>query len=162
MKNLPPVEYLRELFDYNPATGEIHWHIVKGLVVAGALAGCIDNIGYRVIRINGSNFKAHRGVFALYYGRSPTDELDHVNGVRDDNRICNLRECSTSQNNANRTLCNNSAGLKGVSICREGYGARIHYNGKRHWLGRFDTADAVHVAYCAAARTLKGEFARFE
>jgi hypothetical protein len=91
--------------------------------------------------------------------------MDHINGIRSDNRLANLRECSPSQNGANRSgRRNTKAGLKGA-IWNEHIGrwsASIEKNGVTKALGYFDNATDAHNAYRAAAAVIHGEFARFE
>jgi hypothetical protein len=77
--------------------------------------------------------------------------------------IENLRPATKSQNAANRgKTCNNTSGFKGVWWRRRyrKWQATIGVNGKRFYLGMFDTPEAAHAAYAAAAQRLHGEFAR--
>jgi hypothetical protein len=91
---------------------------------------------------------------------------DHRNGDTLDNRRSNLREATNEQNAQNRkTPKTNRSGAKGVSLdgFKNGaprYAASISANGKKHWLGRFDTIEEAQAAYLAAAAELHGEFMR--
>src|SRR5687768_770720 len=106
-------EKLRELMDYNPDTGVFLYRKRRGRRSAGLEAGSIVK-GYRLISL-GKQYSAHRLAWLYVYGEWPAGDLDHINCVRDDNRIANLREATDSQNNANRTLApKNSSGFKGV------------------------------------------------
>jgi hypothetical protein len=94
-------------------------------------------------------------------------EVDHINGDGLDNRRSNLRPCTRSQNMANRgRQRNNTSGYKGVSRSGRKWCARIYApnpNGGRSralTLGRFDSPEEAHAAYCEAAKRLHGEFAR--
>jgi hypothetical protein len=95
------------------------------------------------------------------YGRWPAEQIDHVNGVKGDNRIANLREATPTQNVAN-TLArrNNKCGKKGVVLARGKWQAQIYPNGRQIKLGSFNSAEEAHAAYCSAARIYFGEFAR--
>jgi hypothetical protein len=158
---LPPVGRLRELLDYDSATGvfvrKIGWYGRS----AGAVAGATNKRGYRQIRVDGSLYYAHRLAWLYVYNADPAGGLDHINGDIADNRITNLRPATQSQNNANRrrSACNTS-GRKGVFPVPSGrYVARIKNNGKQRYLGTFDTVEDAHAAYLTAARSLFGEFA---
>lgn len=116
MADRPSVEFLRECFDYRD--GLLYWrerpahHFQKpadcaafNTKTAGKLAGKLDGRGYYAIglRINGKaiSMAAHRVVWALHHGRWPTLHIDHINRLRDDNRIENLREVTQAENAKN-------------------------------------------------------------
>jgi hypothetical protein len=85
--------------------------------------------------------------------------IDHKNNIRNDDRWCNLREGTVSENNCNRSVTQSYIGLKGVHKMPSGrYGARIG-RGSKTWLGVFDTAEAAHNAYIRAAQSQYGDFA---
>jgi hypothetical protein len=91
------------------------------------------------------------------YGKWPEGEIDHINGNKADNRICNLRDVdrSTNQQNAKKAQSNNkSAGLLGVSLhkSRNKFRAQITYDKKRHHIGYFDTAELAYAAYLSEKR----------
>lgn len=90
---------------------------------------------------------------------SPGEQVDHVNGDRLDNRRCNLRIASCSQNNANRKPAGRFKGV-GPGRWANRWTANIDFNGKRHYLGDFKSPLAAALAYDHAARELHGEFAR--
>ncbi len=90
-------------------------------------------------------------------------DVDHINGNGLDNRRCNLRLATRSQNLANAAIPrHNSSGYKGVSATRNGkWLARIRKDRVQRNLGIFDTPEEAHAAYCEAAVSLYGEFANF-
>jgi hypothetical protein len=157
-----PIERLHELFSYDPATGIItnRKHRLKTFI--GKEAGWITPKGYRSINVGRRGIRAHRIAFAMTFGRWPSGEIDHINGVRGDNRICNLREATSAENCRNaKTRRDNSSGLKGVHKhpLSGRWGARITVNKKTRNLGYFDTANEASEAYRNAADLHFGEFA---
>lgn len=88
-------------------------------------------------------------------------QCDHVNGNKLDNRRCNLRNATNSQNRHNvGPYKNNKFGLKGVSKKRDKFQAQIMVNYVPKFLGSFDTPQQAHEAYRIAATELHKEFAR--
>lgn len=157
-KSTPPLtaERVRELLDYDPATGWLTWRSSRGRVKAGARAGCIDQLGYRKIGFDCVAVRAHRLIWLHVHGVWPTNEIDHRNGNRDDNWLANLRDVTISGNaqNRRRARADSQTGLLGASPYRGGFRAEIMVNRKRLRLGCFDTPEAAHAAYLAAKRSL--------
>lgn len=100
-------------------------------------------------------YKAHRLAWFIHHGRWPAEEIDHINMVRDDNRLANLREAShnDNQHNRQRARADNKLGILGVSTYRGRFKAQIEINGENRYLGLFDTAEQAHTAYLEAKRT---------
>lgn len=150
-----------ELFTYEPETGVLRAKMARKRVPAGSAVGCRDVYGYLVFKVEDRQYKVHRVAWLLTFGKWPDGEIDHINRVPGDNRLVNLRDGTVSQNQANsRRQKNNTVGLKGVFRSHGKYRASIQKDGKRLWLGPFDTPEQAHGAYCAAAVELFGEFAR--
>ena len=83
---------LRELFDYNSDSGLFVRKItVSANATKGRIAGCPAKNGYLRIRIDGRYYYSHRLAWLYQFGEWPSEDLDHINGVRDDNLIANLR-----------------------------------------------------------------------
>lgn len=153
---LPSDESLRAI-SYDPDTGEFTWLESRGGVRAGSRAGNVmPDKGYLRIRLDGVLVLAHRLAWRLYWGAWPVEFIDHINCERDDNRICNLREATRSQNCRNRRVAPGRIVPKGVTAHRKRYRARIGHVD----IGSFDTAEEAHAAYAEAARLAYGEFAR--
>ena len=176
-KSLPSVESLRESLSYDPDSGLLTWkerpremfaseaiHRSWNTRRAGTPAlNHMNHNGYLVGLFMGKGIRAHRAAWAIHYGEWPKDQIDHVNGIKTDNRISNLREASQSENKRNtRTYSNNKCGLKGVHWHKinKAWVARIGYMGRQISLGKFETAEDAHQAYCEAAKFYHGEFAR--
>lgn len=129
--------------------------------LAGKEAGTVDNNGYLMIRIDGLKHKAHRLAWLYVYGEHPAGEIDHINGEKSDNRICNLRLASNPQNQANRRRNAGKPTPKGVRVLPSGnFNARIRVRGGLINLGVYKAADEASNAYLAAAKHHYGQFAR--
>lgn len=164
---LPPAEYLRQLFSYEPDTGLLRWKVERGGTKVGDIAGSERPSGYIQVGVDSKLYRAHLIAWKIVTGSEPPDFLDHENLVKKDNRWVNLRTATKSQNQANTSLiATNKSGLKGVSRYRAGesYGkpwqASIAKDGKSIHIGHFATKEEAHVAYCAKAKELFGEYAR--
>jgi hypothetical protein len=147
---------LKEALDYDPNTGMFRWKVSAGSVKAGDVAGTYMD-GYRHIQIDGRIYRAHRLAWLYVRGRWPEDGVDHKNGIRDDNRIDNLREATDVQNKQNtiKPRSHNTSGYLGVSMSKiHRPRARIRVDGKVHNLGYFDDPAEAHQAYVAAKRRL--------
>jgi hypothetical protein len=117
----------------------------------GKRAGNYTADGYRHMRVNGKVYREHQLVWFLHKGYLPK-EIDHINCVRDDNRIENLRECTRTENMQNRKnpMSTNKLGLLGVTKHYNKFRAQITRNGKQKHIGLFDTAEEAHRAYLNA------------
>ena len=164
LSNAVDVNLLRSLLDYNPETGILRWKENRGgTAKAGDIAGCVMRNGYRKITVKCIPLLSHRAAWAMTYGEWPSFQIDHINGVRADNRICNLRQSTHTENARNHgNSRRNKSGKVGVfwlEDCRKWW-AYIHYNGKNINLGRFaEYADAV-AAREKAEREYYRDFAR--
>ena len=152
-------QYIKELFHYNEHTGDFTRLIKRGSSHVGDIAGSITWNGYTSIYIDGKNYRAHQLAWLYVHGVWPDTDIDHINRNKSDNRIVNLRLASRSQNNINSGLhSHNTSGFRGVYASRNKWAAQIKLNGKKIYLGRFNTAEEAHQCYLAAARELYGEF----
>ena len=136
MKLMPPLEEIQKQLEYCPQTGDLTWLVTRHRITSGDVAGYVNSIGYRVVRLFGSPYLAHRLAWYLHYGEQP-GEIDHINRDRSDNRIENLRVVSRSENNFNQGN-RNKYGVKGLYKTARGKFA-LQY-GNRH-LGTFDTVE---------------------
>jgi hypothetical protein len=158
------ISKIKCLLSYNAETGLLTWNQAPSpKVKIGDVAGTITKQGYIRITILNNRLMAHRLAFAIYHGRWPDNQIDHINGLKHDNRISNLRECTPEQNMHNRSAYRiNKTGFKGVYQPKNGkrFVAQIRNGGKAHYLGAFDSAKEASAAYAEAANALHGEFAR--
>ena len=163
----PPLtpERLRELLSYDPLTGVFTWNVRRSQrAEAGAQAGSEKARGYVEIKIDGRLYKAHRLAFMWMTGEFPPEHVDHINGQKADNRWCNLRPATRSQNLCNQQQHRGSAsGLKGAfwDAGKGRWFSAVRVRGSRFDLGYFDSAEDAHAAYCAAAKRLHGDYANF-
>ena len=117
MKQKLTAARLREVLTYFPETGEFVWKVsLSSRYAAGRRAGCLLPTGYRAIGIDGAMYYSHRLAWLYVHGVWPSALLDHKNGVKNDNRIRNLRECSAVENSRNRGGNMRRLGFKGVTL----------------------------------------------
>lgn len=150
------IERLNELFSYNPDTGEVvrivgYGRAVEGFIFTGAN-----------ITIDGITLRLSRVAWALHNQAWPPDGywVDHINGIKADNRIANLRLATPTQNQQNKAGCGTYA--KGVTWRdrqSKPWQAKIRVNGVRIHLGSFATHDEAAEAYQLACVEYHGEFA---
>jgi hypothetical protein len=157
-------EELREQLDYDPETGVFTRRVTRSSrVKIGDVAGWPDKDGYVRVRVLSRVRAAHRLAWLHVYGVWPPNEIDHINGMRGDNRIANLREATHAENSRNRKkLRNGRCALKGVYIKGARFCAKIKKHGKHTHVGCYDTEEEAHAAYVAAAEKEFGAFARAE
>ena len=149
---------LKEVLEYDPETGLFRWRSYRcGRALAGAVCGTDNGRGYLTIHIDLVHYKAHRLAWLYVHGRWPTHLIDHINGVKGDNRIANLREADDAVNSQNqrRAQSHNKCGFLGVHKRESGrFRASIRVNWKLINIGTFDTPEAAHAAYVEAKRKL--------
>lgn len=165
-KALPPQARLLELLRYDCNSGHLFWKerpntASWNATYEGRRAGSRCSRGYREIAIDNRTYLEHRLIWKLVTGEDPNGQIDHVNLDKGDNRFSNLREATVSTNQCN-TRPRAQSGLKGAHWNRfRGYWqSAIKFDGRTVNLGRFDTAEEAHAAYCDAAKRYYGEFAR--
>jgi hypothetical protein len=155
---------LIESIHYDPDSGIFTWlKNQKCGKCAGDIAGSINGDGYRLIQFNGKSYKAHRLAFLYVTGSMPNGCVDHINGVRDDNRFKNLRRASLSQNGQNMALLGrNKSGFKGVcwSKRKSLWQTQIKLNGKQYHLGYYEDIELAALVASEARFKFFGEYNR--
>jgi hypothetical protein len=150
-------EVLTHLLEYNPDTGLFINRVDRAPGGAvGEPAGSVFGNGYLAISIQGRRYYAHRLAWFYAHRVWPLHEVDHINGDRLDNRLCNLRDLPKAVNRQNIRAAqrDNALGLLGVSKKDGKFAAQIHAKGRRWLVGMFDTPEEAHAAYREAKRRL--------
>jgi hypothetical protein len=153
---------LKEILNYNSESGIFTWkNIVKpARKKVGDVAGGLC-LGYVVIGINGKIYRAHRLAWLYIYGKWPNDQIDHVNGIKNDNRLCNLRECNQSKNNYNRKMQkNNTSGIKGVCKHKDKWMVQFKINKNVMYFGTYDDIEFAELVANEVRAKYHKEFLR--
>jgi hypothetical protein len=140
---------LLEVLRYDPDSGHFFWVAPKMRPKArlGLPAGTPDRDGYVMVRIDRRGHMAHRLAFLYMTGEWPEKQVDHINGLKNDNRWSNLRDVSASVNSQNKRV-------RGITSHKGRWLARICVNGRRTHLGWFNSPELARAAYVAAKREL--------
>ena len=154
-KNDLTQDCVKKLFLYDSKSGVLTNRVRRGgRSKAGSTVGSIDAYGYLTASINYSVYKVHRIIWLYVYGEFPPDEIDHINKIRDDNRITNLRAVNHQENSTNPSIgTTNTSGCVGVGWDKQKqrWKVRIYSNGKMYRFGSY-----VHKKDAIAARMAVG------
>lgn len=170
-KKLPDQMYLRQRFNYDPATGSLTWlarprehfatqraFTVWNIRFAGKEAGTL-NRGRKSVKVDESIWFVHRIIWKWQTGED-VPEIDHKNTSGIDNTFHNLRPATRNQQLFNQRGDARSL-PKGVYKNRKRWRSQIKAHGKLYCLGTYDTPEEAHMAYREAATRLHGAFANF-
>lgn len=163
---LPSQARLQEVLSYEPSSGVFTWKLcLSNKAPVGSVAGALNGDGAIRVTVDGHRYLAHRLAWKYVFGVDPRTEIDHINRVRTDNRIENLREATHTQNLFNagkrrRPGCDMTL-PKGCSWDRKAkrYEAYVTISNKKRHLGYFISAEEAGEAYNRAASALHGNFA---
>lgn len=143
---IDPTNYLR----YDPISGSIFrsayeapgwWERNIGKEITERLRG------YIVVRLCGHVFTVQAVVWRMMTGKWCVNSIDHINGIRDDNRWSNLREATAAQNARNRSIyAKNNTGFVGVHRRGRRWLARIRVGDSHKHLGTFTNVDDAVLA----------------
>lgn len=148
---LPSVDEIRAEVSYNPKSG-VFTRLSTGLQVNRR-----NTAGRLIVRIGGKGYIGSRLAWKLCTGKDPTADIDHINQNFRDDRICNLREATHSQNCANRHS-GGSSRYRGVHFARGVWRAVIKRNGVKKYVGSAPCETVAAMMYDAAAVRAHGEF----
>jgi hypothetical protein len=148
-------EYLLKTFLYKD--GILIWKNSRPKINAGSIAGTINDNGYIIVGLNRKRYKAHILIWMLHYGVWPNKLIDHINGIKCDNRIENLREATKSQNEQNKAKSiRNTSGFKNVFYHPSTGKYRVRIN--KISFGLYLTAEEANQAAIFYRKKLYGEF----
>ena len=154
-----------DLFEYRD--NDLYWKEQPGSVDISKPAGCINDRGYRLIRIKGNNYRAHRLIYQMFNEQwditdtSRDNSIDHRDNDPLNNNIDNLRVATNSQNGANSVKQkNNTSGTTGVSWNKaaEKWRVQVKLNKKHHWGGYFVNKEDAIAKATEMRDQLHGEF----
>lgn len=133
-------ETVRRTFAYDPLTGLV-WRKSKPRYF-----GRLDTRGYIRFYVGGTSLQAHRIAWLLAYGGWPPQPIDHINCVKTDNRLCNLRLADAHLNALNRRHLrpNKDTGYVGVCVVRgkKSERFRVTFYSKPYYFNRLEDAVA--------------------
>jgi hypothetical protein len=158
-------EILRENFRYDPNTGDLFWiKPSKGRILSKSISSK-NSKGYIQVCTNLSgtkkNYEVHRVIWVYVYGEIK-NQIDHINGIRHDNRLCNLRQVTPQQNTMNRKKTSKTNKFKGIYYLKnkKKWIAEICFEKQRKYLGSFNTPEEAGQAYESAAKNVFKEYMR--
>lgn len=169
-------QYLKECFDYDPETGVLKWavrprHHFKSLSgmrrqhkhKAGVICGATPNAkGYCYLSIMDKTYITHSIIYTILHGSIPTGKkIDHMNGVRGDNRAANLRLVDAHENSANMVAKRNRFGVRGVRFIKGRWHAIINHRRKCLFLGSYGTKGMAALAHAKASVRYNGMHSYF-
>lgn len=139
---------LKERLQYNENTGIFTWLKKTKKIKIGAIAGGLNVHGYIIIQINGKPYSAHRLAWLYIHGEWPKNQIDHINGIKNDNRIENLRDIIHRENQQN-THKHRNGKLVGCNFHKPAkkWQAKIQIKNKDYHLGLYNTELEAHEAY---------------
>lgn len=146
---------VRELFEYDPNTGEFTHRIARRRVRPGLKAGSSHCAGYIEIGVDCKSYLAHRLAWLYVTGEWPRYMIDHIDGDRSNNRFSNLRDVPEGINRQNLKRARSdkkSCKLLGVFKSKGRWSAGLWLNGRYIHLGTHDTPELAHEAYLMGKR----------
>jgi len=157
-----PLQAFQDNFHFDPATGILTNSKTRGSkALKGKESGTLHYSGYLQVCFQRKIFRAHRIGWLLYYGKWPINLVDHINRIRTDNRIENLREATSSENLSNtEKRANNTSGYRGVDFRpdKKRFRARIFSKKKAYTIGHYKTAKEAAEAINNRIQDYHGDF----
>ena len=146
-------------FRYDPDTGNLYYIQKTNKSAIGDIGGFVDETGYLKVSIAYKHIAAHRLAYYIMEGELP-ECIDHINGIRNDNRWLNIRGCTYTQNSMNRPMSsNNTSGYKGVVRNRNTWRVKFKSNGKVYSKCGFLTAELANIWAVGERNRIQGQYA---
>lgn len=148
-----------ELFKYED--GKLIRKVSVSSARAGTVVGSVENNGYIRVRVDTKKYSVHQVVFVLFHGYLPKI-IDHVNGIKTDNRIENLREATSFENGYNTKLSVTSkSGVKNVRWLKklDAWQVRLKVKSINKVIGYFKDLELAELVATMAREKYHGEFA---
>lgn len=140
-------------FDYR-ADGKLIWKTPRSHKISvGDESGCLAKYGYLKTGYNGKTYLTHRVIWFWHHGEWPKI-IDHINGVKTDNRIENLKNVSLRENCSNK-ICHRKGKLVGTQAAGKKFNAKIKHNGKTIYLGTYNSEKEAASVYLKAAKKIE-------
>ena len=143
-------ETVKKIFHYDAESGMLLWRNGNGRnVKPWQQANSLNGSGYYAVKIQNKSYRVHRLIWLYVNGKFPDGDIDHKNRIRNDNRLCNLRDVSRSDNCQNISLpSHNKSGHLGVSWIKSHncWNVYIKVNKKNKWLGYYKNLDDAVAA----------------
>ena len=158
MKN-PDLADFQEVLRYDPDTGYFHHLTPKGNKPGDLVVRSKDSYGYIRLSLKGKRYSAHRVAFLFQTGEWPRYDVDHKNGVRDDNRWCNLRLATRAQNLTNQPKLKGKSRFKGVTPHQNRWLAQ--YGRKIGYIGVSKSEQEAALMYNHVVEREVGSFGKF-
>lgn len=142
-------EELKNIVIYDPDTGIFKYiKQTNPRALIGRIAGTKQKDGHLYLQYKKKRYQLHQLAF-LYMEGSLPNEVDHINRISNDNRWCNLRKCTRTQNSYNSSIrSNNTSGVKGISLNKRNgkWLVRMYINGKETFIGEYvDKEEAIRI-----------------
>lgn len=147
------------LFAYDPDTGVLTRKVPAGRfgqIKAGTVVGCKCSSGHLQVRVNGRLHLVHRICYTLISGKPPLQYVDHINGIKSDNRKANLRDVSKAENcqNLKGPMKSGSSGYLGVTRNGRNWKCSVSENGKQKYLGTFKSKEDAYQVFLQYKRSI--------
>lgn len=144
----PNIDRLKATLSYSSDTGDFYSLVPCNSGGSPKRVGSIGTRGYVRVYFGGRYYAGHRLAWFYATGEWPDKDVDHINGIRHDNRLCNLRAATRKQNKENMTVTWSASGARGVTWCkkRKAWKAQVRHNQRQHNLGYFSDLQAAAEA----------------